>query len=175
MFFRFEGDLDEGALRRAFAELIDRHEILRTSFEERGGEPVQVIHDRVGVPLETIDFRAEPMAAWPALVRRLVRVRIDPGEAPLVRWTLVRLDERRWALVQIEHHLVHDGWSFDRAHRRARRALLGPGRGRRRRPSSSQFHDFALWERSRQLRAVRRQLEHWAAVLDPDPALLGCR
>ncbi len=55
--FRFEGELDEEALRRAMGDLMDRHEILRTSFEERNGEPVQVIHDRRPVPLEVIDLR----------------------------------------------------------------------------------------------------------------------
>ena len=175
VFFRFEGDLDEGALRGALEELIDRHEIFRTSFEERGGEPVQVIHDRVGVPLETIDFRAEPMAAWPALVRRLVRVRIDPGEAPLARWTLVRLDERRWALVQIEHHLIHDGWSATVLTDELSELYSARVEGRPHRlpELEIQFQDFARWERTvAGSETVRRQLEHWEAVLDPAPPLL---
>ncbi len=173
--FRFEGYLDRGALREAMEELIGRHEIFRTSFEEQYGEPVQVIHDRVRVPLETIDFRGEPTAAWPALMRRLVRSRIDPGKAPLVRWTLARLGERRWALVQIEHHLIHDGWSATvladelselysaRVERRSHRLPA----------LEVQFQDFARWERAVvESETVRRELEHWKLVLDPDPPLL---
>jgi amino acid adenylation domain-containing protein len=173
--FRFDGDLDAGALRGAIEELIDRHEILRTSFEEREGEPVQVIHERVGVPLETIDSRSERPAALPALMRRLIRTRIDPGEAPLARWTLVRLGERRWYLVQIEHHLIHDGWSST--------VLAGElselysarveRREHRLQPLQIQFQDFARWERSvAGSESVRRQLAHWKLILDRDPPLL---
>ena len=94
------GRLDEGALRGALAELLTRHEILRTSFEERDGEPVQVVHDRVPAPLEAIDLRGEGIGAWPRLVRERVRTRIDPGAAPLVRWTLAaarRATRGRWS------------------------------------------------------------------------------
>ena len=127
--FRFEGDLDEGALRGALEELIDRHEIFRTSFEERDGEPVQVIHDRVGVPLETIDFRAEP-------VRRLARSHAEAGpdaDRPR-RGAAGALDPgaaRRAPLGPGPDRAPPDPRRLvlHRSRRRAERALLGPGRG----------------------------------------------
>ena len=134
-----------------------------------------MIHDRVRVPLETIDFRGEPTAAWPALMRRLVRSRIDPGKAPLVRRTLARLGERRWALVQIEHHLIHDGWSATvLADELSELYSARVERRLHRLPALEvQFQDFARWERAVvESETVRRELEQWKLVLDPDPPLL---
>ena len=139
--FRLEGDLDETALRAALADLLERHEILRTSFEDRDGEPAQVIHDHLPPPLETIDLRGEGHGAWPRLVRERVRARVDAGEAPLVRWTLVRLGEGSWALLHVEHHLIHDGWSFAVLAGSWPRSRPGP-----RAAAGAACQDYARWE-----------------------------
>jgi len=173
--FRLEGELDRAALRGALGELIRRHEILRTSFEEREGEPVQVIHPPFDAPLAEVDLRGENPAAWARLARAKVREQIALRPAPLVRWTLVRLGERSWRLIQVEHHLVHDGWSF---------ALLSGELGElysarvEGRPADLaepvvQFQDYTRWEQEvRRSQAVQRQVGHWAEALDPNPPLL---
>jgi amino acid adenylation domain-containing protein len=173
--FRFEGSLDETALEGAMADLMGRHEIFRTSFEERDGEPIQVIHGEAPVPLEKLDLRDQGEAAWPRLVRDRVRTRIDPGRAPLLRWTLLRLGDSRWALVQVEHHLIHDGWSF--AVLAGELAELYSARAEGRDPALApvevQFQDYARWERAvHGSEAIGRQLDHWKLSLDPDPPLL---
>lgn len=172
---QFDGRLDEAALASAMSDLVQRHESLRTSFEERKSEPIQVIHKTCPLPLETIDLRAAAKSEWRQLLRSRVRTRIDSGCAPLVRWTLVRLKEERWALIQVEHHLIHDGWSFT--------VLIGEladlysARVERRAPDLPeaifQFQDYARWERSLiDSNAIARQLDHWVQTLDHDPPLL---
>ncbi|MEB5074416.1 condensation domain-containing protein, partial [Pseudomonas aeruginosa] len=47
---RLRGELDVEALKRSFAALVERHEGLRTTFRQEGGETLQVVHDRL--PLE---------------------------------------------------------------------------------------------------------------------------
>lgn len=173
--FRLEGELDEAALRGSLGELIRRHEILRTSFEERDGEPLQVIHPPFEPPLGAVDLRGESSLAWARLARTKVREQIELGSAPLVRWTLVRLGEHSWRLIQVEHHLVHDGWSF---------AILAgelgelysarvEGRAADLTEPEAQFQDYTRWEQgARTSAAVQRQVEHWAQRLDPNPPLL---
>jgi amino acid adenylation domain-containing protein len=173
--FRLEGELDVAALRGSLDELIRRHEILRTSFEERKGEPVQVIHPPFEAALTEVDLRGENSSVWSRLVREKVRERIELVPAPLVRWTLVRLGARSWRLVHVEHHLVHDGWSF---------AVLAGELGElysariERRPAdlpepAAQFQDYTRWEQeARGSEAVQRQIRHWAKTLDPSPPLL---
>src|SRR5262249_43969076 len=53
---RLTGTLDVEALRAALDALADRHEALRTTFDEVDGHGVQVIADRGGVPLKLIDL-----------------------------------------------------------------------------------------------------------------------
>jgi amino acid adenylation domain-containing protein len=174
--FRFRGALDEAALEGAMADLLARHEILRTGFEQRGGEPIQVIAPAVALPLERLDLRGEGPDAWARIVRERVRTRIDPGAAPLLRWTLLRRGEDRWDLVQVEHHLIHDGWSFAVLQGELGELYSARAEGRPLAlPAAAdiQFQDYARWEqRAHDSAESRRQLEHWRHRLDPDPALL---
>src|SRR5262249_60917505 len=71
---------------------------------------------RTGCPprYRRVDLSADPEPER-AFTRLVTAQHDDPfvlTEAPLVRWCLVRLGERHHRLVQTEHHLVHDGWSF---------------------------------------------------------------
>ena len=50
-------------------------------------------------------------ALW-ALAAERFSGRIAVTELPLVRWTLTRLGDDSRALIWVEHHVVHDGWSF---------------------------------------------------------------
>ena len=173
--FRFGGGLDEAALEGAMADLLGRHEILRTHFEERAGEPIQAIADAVSLPLERIDLRGEESDVRARIERERVRTRIDPGVAPLLRWTLLRLDDRRWDLIQVEHHLIHDGWSFAVLAGELAELYSARAEGR---PATLpaveiQFQDYSRWEqRVHGSKAVARQLEHWKRVLEPNPPLL---
>ena len=56
---RLEGPLDAAALARAIAEIVARHEVLRTTFAISEGRPVAVIHLPSEVPL--------PVTRWPSL------------------------------------------------------------------------------------------------------------
>jgi hypothetical protein len=173
--FRFEGDLDQAALKDAFAAMIRRHEILRTSFVERNGEPLQVIHPERSPRFETVDLRQSRHDTWPRLIRARVRTRIDAGEAPLMRSTLARLGEHRWELLHVEHHMIHDGWSFTILADEL--AELYSARVEDRKPDLPplpvQFQDYASWEaEARRGNALRRQIEHWIERVDPDPPLI---
>jgi amino acid adenylation domain-containing protein len=173
--FRLEGALEVEALEGALADLLARHEILRTSFEERGGEPVQSIRPSAEPRLELVDLRGAGSHAWARLARECVRTQVDPREAPLICWTLARLGESSWRLVHVEHHLVHDGWSFavlagDLAELYSARV---EAREPRLPPAVTQFQDYARWEREAHAgAAVREQVERRARRLDPDPPLI---
>ena len=164
---RIDGALDTAALRTALEALVDRHEALRSSIVVREGEPLQRVHERVALPLEELDLRGAGSAAFARTVRSRARVRIDLAEAPWVRWTLMRLADERWALLCLEHHLAHDGWSFDVLTRELG-ALYG---GATPPPPALQVGDVAVWEAAN-AEALDAQLVHWAEVLDPDPELL---
>jgi amino acid adenylation domain-containing protein/non-ribosomal peptide synthase protein (TIGR01720 family) len=110
------GPLDPARLRRALDRLVARHAALRVAFAETSaGPPVQVVTVTTDMPWAEHDLRRlDPdgrSAHADSLERRDQRAPFELDRAPLVRATLLRLDERTSRLLLTQHHLVADGWS----------------------------------------------------------------
>ncbi|HKV12979.1 MAG TPA: amino acid adenylation domain-containing protein, partial [Thermoanaerobaculia bacterium] len=108
------GKLDVALLGESLREILRRHESLRTTFAEQGGEPVQVIAEDAGPALPVIDLSALPDAE--SEVRRLAeedaRTPFDLQTGPLVRGMLAHLGGDAHILLLDIHHIVADGWSM---------------------------------------------------------------
>src|SRR5262249_30676184 len=97
-------------------QLIDRHAVLRTSFNLSDySEPLQLIHEEVAVPLEFADLRAlsaaeqeEVISDWLAAEKQL---RFDWRQAPLLRFHVHRRAEDAFQFSFSFHHAILDGWS----------------------------------------------------------------
>src|SRR5262249_51854058 len=113
---RLDGRLDVDALRRALAEVVRRHEILRTTFADDGGVPRPVIADSLELPLPVEDLCSLPEDR--RLDRALERVLeeaakpFDLATGPLVRAGLIRLSDTEHIVQVTMHHIVSDGWSL---------------------------------------------------------------
>jgi amino acid adenylation domain-containing protein len=114
---RVSGRLDPAALARTLAEVVRRHEALRTTFPASflGNRPVQKIHPPSPVPLPVID-----LSGFPGEARRLVREEalrpFDLARGPLLRATLIRIEPRlgeetEHLFLLTVHHAVADEWS----------------------------------------------------------------
>ncbi len=172
------GPVDAGALAAAFRQVTDRHEALRTTFDEVGGEPVQVIHPAGAAALPLIDLGGLPAAGdKEAEAERLASAEaarpFDLRRGPLLRTTLVRTGPERHLLLLTLHHLVSDAWSMGVLIREVsafyRIALEG-------RPPllpalAVQYADFAAWQRGRWLQAdaLERPLAWWRERLAGAP------
>ncbi|MGW7381457.1 non-ribosomal peptide synthetase [Streptomyces sp. NPDC054794] len=109
------GTLDVEALRRGLAATLDRHAGLRLELVAvEGAMPGQRVAGSCAPRLHTVDLSGEddPEAAFARLLRTEAETPLDTFEAPLLRWTLVRLAEDHHRLIHVEHHLIHDGHSF---------------------------------------------------------------
>jgi amino acid adenylation domain-containing protein/FkbM family methyltransferase len=174
------GPLDVDALRGSLDELIRRHEILRTTFElGDGGQPVQRVHPPVPAALELADLRGVPAADRARVAEELalatMNAPFDTARLPLIRWKLLRLGDAEHQLVHVEHHHVHDGWSFTKiiAELLETYQLLVAGGRPARPPAPLQFADYAAWERAWVTgEAAARQLAHWKARLAGAPPRL---
>jgi amino acid adenylation domain-containing protein len=148
-----QGDLDVGAFRAATEEIVRRHEVLRTSFPDVDGRPVQVIHPTMAVDMPLIDLVALPEEIRKEESERLVfkstQVAFDIARIPLLRWRLLRLDADLHMLIQVEHHFVHDGWSFGVLLRemKALYAAFAAGQPSPLPALPIQYADFAAWQR----------------------------
>ncbi len=112
--FRLHGHVDVAVLERAVTEIVRRHEILRTTVHSRDGRPVQRVEAPYPVRVPVVDLRGfdDPHAESERMVAGEIRTAFTLTELPLLRWTLLRLADEEWELVLVEHHLVHDGWTF---------------------------------------------------------------
>ncbi|HSK75059.1 MAG TPA: amino acid adenylation domain-containing protein [Thermoanaerobaculia bacterium] len=176
---RLEGDLDLPALAGALAEIVRRHESLRTAFPERDGRPRQEIAPPAPVPLPVLDLSGLPAGRRDAeLALRLaaeVRRPFDLHRGPLLYATLLRLGARDHALALATHHIVGDAWSIGIFVRELSTLYAVAARGERS-PLPElpvQYADFAAWQR-RWLTGERlgRLAAAWRARLEGAPAAL---
>ncbi|HYG64198.1 MAG TPA: amino acid adenylation domain-containing protein [Thermoanaerobaculia bacterium] len=180
---RLVGPLDLGSLARTLAEVARRHETLRTRFEERSGQPVQVIEPPLVaefVPeLPLVDLAVLPDGPRQEEARRLAaataRSPFHLGTAPLLRCLLLRLDAGEHAMVCSMHHIISDGWSLRVLVRELAVLYRAFSRGL---PSPLpeppvQYRDFVLWEQRRLAgQVLDEQLDWWRKHLAGAPAFL---
>ncbi|MFI9388530.1 amino acid adenylation domain-containing protein [Kutzneria sp. NPDC052558] len=168
---RFTGTLRPDLIQRALTEVTRRHEILRTTFHHTENGPVQVVHEPTEVPLHQRDLRDVPVEqreeALAAALRDEFARNFDLAVGPLAVWTLIRLAEDDWALVETEHHLVHDGWSVSVFWREICELYEAWAEGRE--PALAdlpiQFADFAGWQRERYALRREKVLPYWKGQL----------
>ncbi|MCX8566191.1 MAG: glycopeptidolipid biosynthesis protein [Glomeribacter sp. 1016415] len=111
-----EGEVDSQTLRSALQALLQRHASLRASFVTQGlDEPLQIIARRVTLPWQEIDLSDFDESTRQAEQARFLREdrlhRFDLMHAPLLRFSLVRLAEKRSLWILTYHHTLFDGWS----------------------------------------------------------------
>ncbi|WP_051250931.1 non-ribosomal peptide synthase/polyketide synthase [Paenibacillus harenae] len=135
-----QGQVDRDRLQRAFAEMVRRHESLRTSFELVNGEPVQFVHEDVDF---AILHSAVDESDIPYAVERFVRP-FDLSKPPLLRVGLVKLAEESHLLLIDMHHIVSDGISVAVIVNELIRSYAGESL-----PAPHlQYKDYAVWQQS---------------------------
>ncbi|MCP4658111.1 MAG: amino acid adenylation domain-containing protein, partial [bacterium] len=178
---RLRGELRLAALGRTFAEIVRRHEVLRTTFPAVAGRPSQRISGPESLPLPVVELAALEPAAREREALRLARTEarapFDLARGPLLRIRVLRLGEAEHLLLVTLHHVVSDGWSIGVLIREV--AALYDAFARRP-PSASplpapplQYADFASWQRQWLAGPVLAEhLAWWKAELQGVPAVL---
>ncbi|KQM52147.1 non-ribosomal peptide synthetase, partial [Pseudomonas sp. Leaf15] len=107
--------LDVAVFQRAWAQVLARHDMLRTGFvwQDDQGQALQVVHRQVSLPFTEFDWRGrqELPAALDSLAAEHHREGFELARPPLLRVALVRTAEDRWHLIYTSHHILMDGWS----------------------------------------------------------------
>ncbi|WHX87152.1 lichenysin non-ribosomal peptide synthetase LicA [Bacillus paralicheniformis] len=151
-----EGTLDVQRLEAAFQKLIDRHEVLRTSFTVVDGEPRQNIHQRVQFKIEKVKADGKPIEQ---MAKSFVR-RFDLAKAPLMRAGLVRLADRRHVLLFDMHHLVSDGVSISII----LNELAALYKGEELPEPNLHYKDYAFWQRTQAQKGFQKEEAYWQSV-----------
>jgi len=174
-----EGGLDRAALAASLRRVVERHEVLRTRFDLRRGEVVQVIEPEARIELPLIDLERLDDPRRGAEARRLQildsRWPFDLSRGPSLRAALVRTGPERHLLIANLHHSIADGWAVgllvDELGELYRGALAGGSRPLP--PPPLQYADFALWQRGWLTGEVlEAEIDHWRRTLGESPRAL---
>lgn len=173
---RLKGSLNVTALAQSLNEVIQRHEVLRTSFTTVGGQPVQAIAPNLSLILPRVDLQQLSETQQRIEVLRLATQEaqqpfsLDKG--PLLRVTLVQLDEADHIVLFTMHHIVSDGWSTGVLVRELAALYGALAKGQPISHSQAtqtllpelpiQYADFAVWQRQwLQGEVLASQLAYW--------------
>jgi amino acid adenylation domain-containing protein/non-ribosomal peptide synthase protein (TIGR01720 family) len=169
---QLEGRLSVETLERSIAEVIRRHESLRTTFSMHGNQPVQVITTKGCAHLPLIHLEILPKEEQDAQLQYLSQqeaqapFRLSTG--PLLRTRLLRLSQDQHVLLLTIHHIISDGWSEEILLQELvtlYRAFV------ENKPSPLpelpiQYADFAQWQRQQlQGEILEKSLRYWREEL----------
>jgi acyl carrier protein len=173
---RLTGPLNIVALEQSLSEIIRRHEVLRTTFPIVAGRPVQVVNpaQQVILPLVILNGKGEDLAQ--RLTTEAAQELFDLAHGPLVRATLLQLDEDEHVGIVMMDHIVCDGWSKGILVREIAELYEAFSQGQ---PSPSselpiQYVDYAVWQQQ-WLTGERLddELSYWKQQLDGAPPTLN--
>ena len=189
---RIKGPLDIGLLERTFTEIIRRHEILRTVFPTVDGGPVQRIQEPYPFKIPIIDWSKEGKENQNKKVSHFLEEEgqrvFDFENGPLLRVTLLKINQAEHLFVLTEHHLIHDGWTQGVLLQEFITVFTACSEGRAHDLPELpiQYADFAIWQRHfLKGEVLERHLDYWkeklsglASVLDlpsdrPRPSVIS--
>jgi amino acid adenylation domain-containing protein len=176
---RLSGTLDVTALERSLNDILNRHEVLRTTFAMVRDRPAQIVNEPRAFRLTVIELREPSLEEKETTAARLAteeaRKPFNLAEGPLLRVKLLQLAEDDHVLLITMHHIISDGWSIKvfiseigelyEAHANKREARLPD--------LPIQYADFAAWQRGwLQGERLEEQLFYWGSQLADAPPLL---
>ncbi|HBB30918.1 MAG TPA: hypothetical protein DDZ80_13165 [Cyanobacteria bacterium UBA8803] len=170
--YRLKGILNVAVLEQSLAEIIRRHESLRTIFTSVDGEPLQIIAESINFTLPVIDLEEISAAAREAEAKRLIteesQVPFNLAISPLFRAKLLRMAPDDWILLVTLHHIIFDGWS-EGIFRRELAVLYEAFSSGKPSPLPKlpiHYADYAVWQREWwQGEFLASQLSYWKQQL----------
>ncbi len=177
---KLQGGLDITALQHTLDAIVDRHEVLRTTFAEVDEAPIQVVAESKSVQIDRIDLSQEldnrdRQAKIDRLLERAAEYKFDLTAEVMLRATLIQLSATEYDLLLVIHHIAADGWSMGILFRELA-GFYTAFAGGTPAPFAElpiQYGDFAAWQRQWLTGAVLdKQLDYWKQQLSGAPALL---
>ncbi len=113
-----QGKINFSAFNKAWQQIVEHHPSLRTGFISKNlDKPVQVVYRRVKLVIEQYDWQNLSNYKQKEQLNTFLELDRQRGfqlsEAPLMRLTLIRIDEDVYQLIWTFYHLILDGWCTD--------------------------------------------------------------
>ena len=176
---RMKGVFKKEWLVETLTRIVDRHEILRTVFPVIDGNPVQKVLPPYEFPVPLLDWSQADSENQEEKVNEFLqnecRNPFDLTHGPLLRVTLIRLDDRSHIVVLTENHLIHDGWTQGVLLKEfiATFTAVSESREPQLPELPIQYADYAIWQRE-YLTGERLEyhLNYWREQLNGLPPVL---
>jgi amino acid adenylation domain-containing protein/non-ribosomal peptide synthase protein (TIGR01720 family) len=174
---RLTGPLKIELLSRGLGRIVERHQILRTTFSSSNGTPFQVIHDSSDLTPSVFDVstlpQTERVSAATDLIETAIGQPFDLSSGPLLRVGVYKLDEEDHVLAVTMHHIITDAWSigvlaqeltilYTAFHKGVDDPVMPE--------LPIQYGDFATWEHDTDV--AESGLEYWRQQLCGAPVVL---
>ena len=149
----FNGELNIEALEYAINQLINRHEILRTSFFNENGKPKLKVEQKLKIQIKITDLIDIASSEASNKVNDIIKVQLqtsyDLTKLPLFQVSILKIKNDRFIVLIVMHHIISDGWSMGilvkevselyKSYLKKKEALLPK--------LSIQYLDYAAWQR----------------------------
>jgi len=150
--YRVIGPLDIEILKQCLSYLIDRHEILRTTFGLVGGVLTQIIHPSAPLDFSFIDLinANDPEGQADSIFREADSQEINLETLPIMRHVLIRVAPENYRLARVFSRVISDGPASQILNTEL--AILYEARLQGMEPPlpsahSLQYADYAVWQR----------------------------
>jgi amino acid adenylation domain-containing protein len=173
---RLTGPLNHAAIEASLNEIVRRHEALRTVFQSRSGNPVQIVTEPrpVQVPLIDLEELKQDKEAIHRCFAREAEKPFDLGSDLLLRGALFRIAPNQHVLLVTMHHIASDAWSIEifveewcavyEARVKGEKLCLPD--------LPVQYLDFAQWQRATVEADLKTELDYWKGQLGERPPIL---
>ncbi len=115
-FIQLDGELNLPLIEQAYNRILQRHEVLRTTFFAEHGEPYQIIHDWQRHPVEIADLSSLNAQEQSYELKRLAETEaltvFDLSSDLMLRVKIFKLSDCKAVMVYCLHHIASDGWSL---------------------------------------------------------------
>lgn len=177
---QLDGLLNVEALEWSVNEIVKRHDILRTNFDQSSAGAQQIIKPMTAFKLPVIDLQHHSEIDLPIQIQKLIQqdaeFPFDLSKDFLLRVSLIRVKIKRHIILFTTHHIISDGWSrlvFIRELIHFYQLFLKqpvPSLA----PLAIQYADYSVWQRKQFSQgAFDWQLDYWHKQLSDAAFILN--
>ncbi|MCH7920792.1 MAG: amino acid adenylation domain-containing protein [Planctomycetes bacterium] len=170
---RLLGSLDVRLLEKSLNRILERHEILRTTYYDVGGKPLQAVSQPSFVRFPLIDLTTKASSEKNAEVSRIASIEagtpFDIARDHCLRAQIVKLSKEEHVLLLSLHHIAFDGWSVGVLFKEITEFYSAYQTGKEAKVPRLpiQYADYASWQRRwLETDEFKRQLNYWKTRLD---------
>jgi len=156
--YLIKGKLKKEQLEKAFKDLINKHEILRTSFVKVDGKVMQKINDYSNFKIVYLENKGQTIEE----VREYFVKPFNLEEDSLIRAAILNKNEEEHILFLDIHHIVVDGASIGIL----AKELMMAYKGIKLSPLDYQFKDYSLWREKKNALEKDKEEAYWLNKID---------